>query len=376
MIGLMLTLAATLQGAPQDTEFDVPANLPDILGVNHINSHYNFTEKDFINEGADKILEMGSRVIKVIIRDSLEGYYNLNVTWPEITSLVQAAELPPYQELFAKPFSTIVLMTFAPGHPIHYFTEGITPEDEQRERDVYYEFTKYLLTKYAGSGKTFVLQNWEGDWVLTPPNLPRDTEPPAQAVEGMIKWLNARQDGVNRAREEVGMNGVRVFHAAEVNLVEKAIKGHGCVTNSVLPHTRCDLYSYSAYDTMAQNEELFRKALAHLQEKAPDSEHFGNQNVYIGEFGWPESLVTEEHRLDMVKYSVEAALDYGAPYILFWELYDDGPKGPIEGKPKNEDFVGNWLIRPDGTYSPVWDYFKGILAEAEKKAAAAEKPAE
>lgn len=336
--------------------------LPDIVGVNHINSFYSLTDKDFVNEGADQILRLGSRVIKLVIRDGLDHYYNINMSWPEITNLVQAAELPPFKEVFAKPFSTIVLMTFAPGKDIHYFTEGMTEEDAARESAVYYEFAKHLLTTYAGSGKTFVLQNWEGDWVLTPPDLPRDTEPDPVAVEGMIRWLNARQDGVDRARDEVGMNGVRVFHAAEVNLVEKAMQGRGCVTNSVLPHTRCDLYSYSAYDTMAQSEALFREAMAYLKEKAPDSAHFGSDNVYIGEYGWPESLVTEEHRLEMVRYTVEAGLEFKAPYLLFWELYCDGPKGPIEGKATNEDFVGNWLIRPDGSETPVWRYFEALLA--------------
>lgn len=357
MLAIALTLASISAQSP-------PKALPDVLGVNHINAHYQLTDQDFINEGADKVLELGSRVIKLIIRDKLEGYYKLNSTWPEITSLIQAAERPYFQEAFSKPFTTFVLMTFTPGYDIHYFTKGMTAEDEARERNTYYEFTKYLLTKYRDSGKTFVFQNWEGDWVLTPPELDRATEPEPVAVEGMTRWLNARQDGVDRAKQEVGEQGVHVYHAAEVNLVEKGMKGIGCVTNRVLPHTHCDLYSYSAYDTMAQNEEIFRSALAYLKEKAPDSKAFGSENVYIGEFGRPESLVTEEHRLEMVRYSIKAALDHGAPYILFWELYCDGPKGPIHGPPKNEDFMGNWLIRPDGTRSPVWTYLHDLLSGA------------
>lgn len=357
MLATLLTLASIAAQTPAKP-------LPDVLGVNHINAHYHLTDDDFINEGADKVLELGSRVIKLIIRDKLEGYYKLNSTWPEITSLVQAAELPYFQEAFSKPFTTFVLMTFAPGREIHYFTKGMTAEDEARERVTYYEFAAYLLTRYRDSGKTFVLQNWEGDWVLTPPDLDRATEPDPVAVEGMIRWLNARQDGVDRAKRDVGEHGVHVYHAAEVNLVEKAMKGLGCATNSVLPYTHCDLYSYSAYDTMAQNEALYRKALAYLKEKAPDSKAFGSENVYIGEFGWPESLVAKEHRLDMVRYSIQGALDHGAPYILFWELYCDGPKGPIQGRPRNEDFMGNWLIRPDGTRSPVWHYLNDLLSGA------------
>lgn len=362
MRGAIACLAILLAAGTSPRERAAAAEPADIVGINHINSFYHFTGGDYINEGADQILALGSRVIKLIIRDRLEGYYKFNTKWPEITSLVQAAKTPYFREVFSKPFTTFVLMAYAPDREIHYFTGGMTPEDEARERDAFYEFTSYLLTEYRGSGKTFVLQNWEGDWVLTPPPFDMDKKPDPVALDGMIKWLNARQDGVRRAREALGMDGVRVFHAAEVNLVEKAQLGHPTVTNDVLPHTSCDLYSYSAYDTMAQSEEKYRAALAYLAEKAPDSEHFGAKNVYVGEFGWPESLVSEEQRLNMIRYSVEAALEFGAPYILFWELYCDGPKAGSAPPYENGEMMGNWLIRPDGSKSPAWRYFRNLFA--------------
>lgn len=336
--------------------------LRDVVGINHINSIYHLTGEDYINEGADRVLELGSRVIKLIIRDHLEKYYSFNSDWPEITSLQQAAETPYFQEVFSKPFSTIVLMTFAPGRDIHYFTNGMTPEDVEHERKSYYDFTRYLLTRYKGTGKTFIFQNWEGDWVLTPPPLDMDKKPDPKAVQGMIDWLNARQDGVQQARDEVGMEGVQVFHAAEVNLVEKAWLGHPTVTNDVLPRTHCDLYSYSAYDTMAQSEEKFRKALNYLMEKAPDSATFGAENIYVGEFGWPENLVGEEKRAEMIRYTVETSLELGMRYVLFWELYCDGLKAPVEGRPiRNDDMAGNWLLRPDGSRSAAWNYFETLF---------------
>ena len=364
LIGTVLAASGVAHAAG---DAPTPRPLPDVLGVNHINSYYHLTDEDYINEGADQVLALGSRVIKLIIRDKLDGYYKFNSAWPEITNLVQAAELPYFKEVFAKPFSTFVLMTFAPGREIHYFTQGMTPEDEAHERQSYYEFTKYLLTTYRGTGKTFVFQNWEGDWVLTHPPLDLEKKPDPVAVEGMIKWLNARQDGVDQARAEVGTDGVQVYHAAEVNLVEKAQLGHPTVTNDVLPHTHCDLYSYSAYDTMGQNEAKFRAALTYLKEKAPDSKTFGENNVYIGEFGWPESLVGEEKRVEMVRYTVDAALDAGAPYILFWELYCDGPKPDAAAPYGNDEMVGNWLIRPDGSKSKAWDFFEKLLNDGSAK---------
>ena len=330
----------------------------DVIGVCHINGFYHFTDDEYLTEGVERIQELGSRVIKVIIRDNLEGYYPFNTQWPIITNLVQAAELPVFQDLFSRPFKTYVLMTFAPGRPILYFTQGMTEQDILHEQDSYYEFTKYLLTKYKGTGKTFILQNWEGDWTLTPSTQDGNNKPADPvAIQGMIDWLNARQDGVDRARREIGMNNVFVYHAAEVNLLDKAMRGIACATNDVIPYTHCDLYSYSAYDTLQVSAEKFRQALLYLRAKAPDSPTFGADNIYIGEFGWPESIVGEEKRLEMMKYTINTALDCGVRYMLFWELYCDGPKHSLDGPPTNDDMIGNWLIRPDGTRSTMWDYF-------------------
>jgi hypothetical protein len=83
--------------------------------------------------------------------------------------------------------------------------------------------------------------------------------------------------------------------------------------------------------------------------------------LYIGELGWPENLVSPETRLKIVRESVETALDFGVPYVLFWELYDDGPRRTFTGRPTNDDMVGNWLIRPDGTKCPIWEYFEALF---------------
>ncbi len=39
----------------------------DVLGVAHAAGKYNFTDEDFLNEGADRILELGGRVIKIFL---------------------------------------------------------------------------------------------------------------------------------------------------------------------------------------------------------------------------------------------------------------------------------------------------------------------
>ena len=40
-------------------------NIRDIVGSTHVAGKYNFTDQDYLNEGADKLLELGTRVIKL-----------------------------------------------------------------------------------------------------------------------------------------------------------------------------------------------------------------------------------------------------------------------------------------------------------------------
>lgn len=66
---------------------------------------------------------------------------------------------------------------------------------------------------------------WEGDWTLRQ-DLPVDQRYNTSApiakfkTERMVKWLNARQLGVTRARKAVGDKATsKVYHAAEVKRV-------------------------------------------------------------------------------------------------------------------------------------------------------------
>jgi len=68
----------------------------DIVGVCHAKGLYHLTEKDFLNEGADRILELGSRVIKFWLTQGPETprrLYPWNSEWPDSTTI--AATTPP-----------------------------------------------------------------------------------------------------------------------------------------------------------------------------------------------------------------------------------------------------------------------------------------
>jgi hypothetical protein len=217
-----------------------------------------------------------------------------------------------------------------------------------------YRLAKYLLTTYADSGKTFILQNWEGDHILAQ-GLLDGADPDPVRVRGMIDWWNARQEGVEQARREVGSHGVRVLHAAEVNFLAEAMAGRVTATNNVIPFTHCDLYSYSSWDIGFTPEQLTR-ALDYLKSKAPDSALFGGSDLYLGEFGMAKDHgAPDGTRFERVRELMEAALGWGVRYAVYWQVYDNEALHPYRGRPDNEDLRGFWLIRPDGEKAPIWD---------------------
>jgi hypothetical protein len=336
----------------------LPALPVNVVGVAHVAGKYNFTDEGFLNEGADQLHELGCRVIKVWMTH-LQRSYPFNSNWPRVKSLTEMARTPDFKRLFESPFETFILEAFCPSRADDYWLGGMSAGDVDAEMREFHEFAAYLLEMYKESGKTFILQNWEGDWALRGGAPGKDPSP--QAVEGMIAWLNARQDGVDAARKKAGdRSGVRVLHAAEVNHVGRAMKSEGVtVTNDVLPHTHCDLYSYSAWDVPTHEPDKFTAALNHLASKAPG----GKEKVYVGEFGAPENVVgSADKQLEHVKSTIETAMKWGAKYAVYWELYcnefkeGQPPRGPND-RPKKNDLRGFWLIRPDGSRPPVCDYF-------------------
>jgi hypothetical protein len=334
----------------------LPALPAQVVGVSHVAGKYNFTDGDFLNEGAGVLHEMGCRIIKVWMT-ALKRSYPFNSNWPKVDSLAEMAKTDYFRKLFDHPFDTYILEAFAPARKDDYWLAGMSPVQVGIEKHAMMELTTHLLDTYKDTGKTFILQNWEGDWAIR--GGAPGSDPTPTAVKGMIDWFNARQEGVDAARKAAGERGVRVLHAAEVNRVGRAMKKDGgvTVTNDVLPHTHCDLYSYSAWDVPTHEPDKFAAALDYLASKAPG----GKQKIYVGEFGAPENVVgSAEKQRDRVQSAVETAMKWGAKYAVYWELYcnefKEGKPKPT-GRPKNDDMRGFWLIRPDGSRPPVTDYF-------------------
>jgi hypothetical protein len=353
-VAAFLFLSIAVNAFAQERRSAGVRDVREILGVTHVGGKYHLTQRPFLVEGADQIASLGARVIKLYLMVP-PNQYPFNTNWPKCETLVELADTPAYRAVFAGPFSTYILTTYSVGRGDHYWIKRIDEAAARDETDQFYRLTRHLLTQYRGTDKTFVLQHWEGDWAARG-SFDRNTDPSETAFSGMIRWLDARQAGVDRARAESGQKRVRVFHAAEVNLVRIALEdGRPTVADRVLPHTDVDLVSYSAWDTQDDPQRL-RQALDFIARHTPDKEPFGRHNVYIGEFGLPENERRVEQIQRVIPGVIDTAVDWGCPFVVYWQLYcNEARRQPVR---TGDDVRGFWLIRPDGSKSWVWEEFR------------------
>ncbi len=346
-------------------------SMPFRAGVAHTNGRYGFTPQNFLIEGAQRLMELGSKSAFVYMTPDFRNAYPDRGApmWPAAPpqSLAQLAQTAPYQVFFNAPFQTYVLTAYSFANNDNVSAFASDTNAAAAEEQEFYDLTRYLLTTYAGTGKVFILKHWEGDSIGT--RLNWGASIPPNMVTAMITWLQARQRGVARARQDVGaVSGVGVFTAVEVNRVfDFSEQGLTRVVNAVLPKINADLVSYSSYDSTLRGSDptstaaAMNQALQVIDQYAPDPLGLGKRRIFISEFG-----LFETERSDAL-WRAQAILDTakssGLLSAFFWQLYDNEctangnyfPVDPAPGqaRPVASQCRGLWLIRPDGSLSPV-----------------------
>lgn len=341
-------------------------------GITHVDGKYRFTNNNYLIEGAQKISGVGSNSIFIYLTPSFRDEYpdESSTNWPssDPTSLAELAQTSPYDQVFRMPFSTIVLTSFTFANDDSVLGMAGSPDRQNSEEDEFYELAKYLYSTFTGSGKTFVLKNWETDSFAanlgnTSGNIPQNV------VNDLVAWLSARQRGVTRARNEANDSSVLVLNGAEVNRVlEYAQNGLNRVINAVIPQVGADMLTYSSYDsTLAGSDtssmqQVFAQALQTIEKFAPDPQGMGNRRILISEYGLFEMQKPGDiWRADALLSAAKSAGLYGA---FLWNVFDNeckengqyAPVASAQGDPKrptNADCRGLWIVRPDGTTSSV-----------------------
>ncbi|MDB5104025.1 MAG: hypothetical protein JWP91_1714 [Fibrobacteres bacterium] len=325
--GLIWVLLPPDLQAQEDPEI---AGFEYILGSQTFGPSYHFTSEDAVVESARAIKSMGSSMIKALGADSRE-------------------------DLLALSFRT----TFSWYEDDKKFpwTDGVTPQERTAIRDAAYARTKSLLVRYDGTGRSFFLGHWEGDWQLLGGTV-TFKEPPAAAIQGMVDWYNARQQGIDEAKRDTPHKNVEVWQYAEVNRVRDAmVDGKQRIVNAVLPRTNVDFVSYSSYDAMRLGQGALDSTLDYVASKLPPKAGLAGKRVFIGEFGIPAAEVAfdgygheKANREIMIKF-----LKWGCPYILYWEMYNN--------EIANGSQRGFWLIDDKNEKQPLYHTLEGFLAQ-------------
>ncbi|WP_439130896.1 hypothetical protein [Polaribacter sp.] len=339
------------------------------IGTQTVGSKYKFTEETMLVETAKQIKNMGSNLLKFSMHPR---YCTENYGLPKndkITSLTKLATLEPsvkhvldmdfkFYHIWVYGFSQYstepegkkddtAQIKFINGYPKEY--------EEALYKEIY-EFTAYLLNTYNNSGKVFYLGNWEGDWHLRS-DYKRDNPANLKTLAGMTKWAKVRQKAIDDAKKNISHENVEVYHYIEVNLVRKALNEPegNFVINRIVNKVNPDYVSYSSYDATNpfKNEESLsknlKKSLNFMESQLSPKQNLPQgKRVWIGEYGNPSIKFDDKTQNLRSIWTIKAALEWGTPFILYWEMYNN------EIKKETQEQVGYWLIDDKGKKQPIW----------------------
>ncbi len=343
-----------------------------VLGTQTVGAKYKFTDETNLVETAKAIHDMGSNLLKFSMSPR---YWWENYDIPKddkITSLEMLAQEKSMKQVLDMDFKYYQIWAYEFSH--------YTPEPAGQKKDEnqikfiggmsdahadasyreMYDFAAYLLKTYSGTGKVFLLGNWEGDWHL---RWDYDRSKPAdpKTIEGMTRWLQVRQKAVEDAKKAIKHKNVELYFYVEVNLSDLALAGKDCVINSILPNINPDYVSFSSYTATnppkneAEMDQLLTEHLNYIESKMQPKPEIKGKRLFIGEYGWSElgfysnepAYRSPEEVNQRAKWVMKSALKWGCPYILWWEMYNN----EMSKDGKNRGF---WLINEKGVKTPLY----------------------
>lgn len=341
-----LTLVSTSHSAPLSIPSVDAYNVR--VGTETFAAQYKFTTNTALVETAEAITNMGSDIIKFYMGSDTS--YQSGVTLAgNVTNLIELArDNPSYHQVLDMPFRHMIMWAYPFANADEWWGSGYNAAHGTNDYREMYDLTCYLLTNYNNSGKTFYLGHWEGDGYLSVVvnGVAWATNPAPETIQGMIGWLNNRQQAVDDAKKATPHTNVFVYNYAEANRVRDAMENgtnnNERVINMVVPYvTNLDYLSYSSYDAMNLSQADLYTTLNYMQAHLPTTKAavVPGERIWIGEYGWGGDTPAAQEPL--TRAYIQRLLGWegsgGAlPYILFWEMYDNQTTGGT-----NYDLIDN-----------------------------------
>jgi hypothetical protein len=363
MIGSMVMLCAVISGGTKK-----PPVFSNAIGTQTIGVRYKFTEDSGLVETAKAIEALGSDTLKIAITRKYKDDYLLEKD-SSIKSMVDLVKTKKdYEKVMNMSFRNIMLWIYPFSDRFSGFWEGSIPKQE--EDAIYneiYDFTAHLLKKYSGSGKSFFLGNWEGDWHMLKEVYDYELDPTEETIQGAIQWFNLRQRAIADAIAETPHHDVGVYYYIELNHVRKSmLRDRPTIVNRVLPHIKTDYVSWSSYDITtvaakkggAEGKKMVTDALNYIEKHLPPSDIKGKR-VIVGEYGFHMGQVDDPTMQERCAALImQWCLEWGCPFILYWEMYCN------EIEPSNNEHRGFWLIDKNGDKQPAWFLHRDMLKKS------------
>jgi hypothetical protein len=333
---------------------------------------YDWTTASLIDDGANQVATLGGHALHMLFsvncnpQDSLAGL----LTSAPVQEAINNANLQSF-----------VLTTFdktACGNNAKIYVDPTLYDDPSVYNAVvadYRDLTTNLYQLYHGTGKKFIISNWEGDNAVycsgayayatdasfrgacdaNFPVLYKGVPDPPTALNGFKRWLQARRQGIQDGKSWAAANGltsgVDVSFAIELNIVSSlkqpscSVTFHpetcssqlNCIPNAnacqggtyqsvlcdVIPQVGYDYVSYSAYESTNVSSAQLASDLNRIRS------FLGTSNILIGEFGYnqADSCATPQNVRQRTDDVLNAALSWGVPYIFQWVLFDNNQFG-------------------------------------------------
>lgn len=397
----------------------------DIIGTVNWGGLYNFTDTNFIEEGANiTAIDLGSTVYKLSFSNNYASMYSYNYDWSKETvySMTDLLYTKPFLSCFHRSdLKTFVLVAYefatCTWNTLAYDGRSATELEPYLNmvRNEFAELVDNLMLEFRDENKIFILSNWEADnsfgaycwdYIEALRGTISDDEVARRqqlALDFFTAYINARQDGIILGREKFASRGLDcstvVYGNFEVNAATEEVPWTPTrprAYSAIIPNTYCDLYSisdwYSIWTETGNNTEInwdaetdaytitmfldniwsyVKQNRTFLPSNDPNYKpciwNFGTdsnnpiKNLMITEFGSDETKENQRN-FHHVKTTITEAINWGIYKITYWEIYTNVTnQTPVGAQPRVEDCQGLWLIRPDGTFSQGFWYMKSMI---------------